>query len=72
MAILAQEPITVDALSPSGVFGRVLELAREHGLTVYDAYYLELALRERAALATLDDDLRAAARRAGALVVDPT
>ncbi len=43
----------------------VLELARSHRLTVYDAAYLEIAMREGLPLATLDDDLRAAAERVG-------
>ena len=38
-----------------------MTLARAHGLTIYDAVYLELALRRRAALATLDGRLRRAA-----------
>ncbi|MBM3527773.1 MAG: type II toxin-antitoxin system VapC family toxin [Alphaproteobacteria bacterium] len=37
--------------------------ARKHGLTFYDAAYLELAMRERVPLATLDDDLVSAARQ---------
>ena len=40
----------------------LMQLARRHRLTVYDAAYLELALRERLALATLDAALAAAAR----------
>jgi len=40
----------------------VLELARRHRLTVYDAAYLELARREGIALATLDDELADAAK----------
>ena len=43
----------------------VLRLARTHGLSVYDASYLELALREALPLATLDAPLTAAARAAG-------
>ena len=43
----------------------VLKLARTHGLSVYDASYLELALREALPLATLDAQLTAAARAAG-------
>jgi predicted nucleic acid-binding protein len=39
-----------------------LSLARRHRLTVYDAAYLELALREAVPLATLDVALAAAAR----------
>jgi predicted nucleic acid-binding protein len=45
-------------------FGRVSDLAREHDLSVYDATYLELALREKLPLVTKDHGLRAAARRA--------
>lgn len=37
------------------------EIARETGLTIYDASYLELALRLRLPIATLDKDLRKAA-----------
>lgn len=43
----------------------VLRLARTHKLSVYDASYLELALREALPLATLDAQLAAAARAAG-------
>jgi predicted nucleic acid-binding protein len=42
----------------------VLALARAHRLTVYDAAYLELALRADAPLATLDRELARAARAA--------
>jgi predicted nucleic acid-binding protein len=42
----------------------VLSLARQYGLTVYDAAYLELAKRRRLALATLDGELSRAARKA--------
>ena len=33
---------------------RLLDIARGHGLTVYDAAYLEVALRRSLPLATLD------------------
>ena len=46
----------------------VIALARRHRLTVYDAAYLELALRERLELATLDAALAEAARREGIAV----
>jgi predicted nucleic acid-binding protein len=42
-----------------------LSLARLHRLTVYGASYLELALRRRLPLATLDRKLAAAARSEG-------
>ena len=40
-------------------------LARQYGLTVYDAAYLELAMRRGATLATDDRTLRQAATSAG-------
>jgi len=58
--------ITLDtAPSNAGVLG----LARRHGLTVYDALYLDLALRRGATLATLDTKLAQAARGEGVAVV---
>ena len=42
--------------------GAILRLARTYRLTVYDASYLDLALREGIPLATLDGALSAAAR----------
>jgi predicted nucleic acid-binding protein len=47
------------------VWGRTLELADLHRLTIYDATYLELALRLSLPLATLDEDLRIAAHQEG-------
>lgn len=48
---------------------RVLDLARSHGLTAYDAIYLELALRRQAALASADTALIRAARAEGVNVI---
>jgi predicted nucleic acid-binding protein len=47
----------------------VILLARRHGLTVYDSGYLELALREGLALATLDKRLAAAAEAEGVRLI---
>ena len=44
---------------------RLTALARHHGLSGYDAAYLETAIRRGARLATLDTDLAAAAAREG-------
>jgi predicted nucleic acid-binding protein len=46
-------------------YDTVFHLAEVHGLTVYDAAYLDLALREGVPMASLDDALCKAARRAG-------
>jgi len=59
---LGELPVRLDAAPDSET---VLALARAHGLTVYDAAYLELALRLAIPLATLDRALAAAAPSAG-------
>jgi predicted nucleic acid-binding protein len=46
-----------------------MDFAVKHGLTAYDATYLELALRKNAILATLDNPLAAAARSKGPTVL---
>lgn len=46
------------------------DLAATHGLTAYDATYLELALRRRLPLATLDRSLRKAMAAAGVAAIE--
>ncbi len=46
-----------------------LRLALAHGLSAYDALYLDLALAQRCPLATRDAGLATAARRAGVQVL---
>lgn len=64
--LLSALDIQQDDRAGALVFDHILPLCRAHGLTSYDAAYLELALRRDLPLATLDDDLR---RSAGALGV---
>ena len=64
-------PIRIDPQSDEGVFDRVFKLADQYSLTIYDAGYLELAIREGLPLATLDNDLRKAARASGVPLVGP-
>lgn len=66
---LAALPITEDDLRPESLLPNVIALSRKHGLTAYDASYLELALRLGATLATFDRKLAEAARAAGVAVV---
>ena len=65
LANLARLPIFDDDETGQHVWGKTMLLADIHHLTVYDATYLELALRVSLPLATLDDDLREAALREG-------
>lgn len=62
-------PLTTDGQTDERAWKRTLVLARRHGLSTYDATYLELAIRADAALATLDRPLAAAAKREGVIVL---
>lgn len=64
---LEEMRIRLDADHDSGM---VLELARRHGLSVYDASYLEVALRRALPLATLDQRLREAVAASGGVLVE--
>lgn len=57
------------AIDPAPEAEEVLDFARRHRLTVYDASYLELAVRRRIPLATLDSALAQAARREGVALI---
>jgi predicted nucleic acid-binding protein len=55
----------VDYASLEKVAGPVQIICRDHGLTPYDALYVELAQRSGCPLATLDQPQRQAARALG-------
>ena len=57
--------IEVDAATFTHALSHTLQLARRYKLSSYDASYLELALRLGLPLATLDEDLQKAAKKAG-------
>jgi predicted nucleic acid-binding protein len=65
VSLIASLPILEDHQSVTDRITNVLPLARVHGLSAYDAAYLELAVRHNTPLATLDDGLQKAATRAG-------
>jgi predicted nucleic acid-binding protein len=60
----------VDPPTPAEV-ADLIRLAANHGLTVYDAAYLSLALELSAPLATTDSSLGRAAQDAGVVVHSP-
>ena len=60
---------TVDEEGARHAFGKTSELAEKYGLTIYDAIYLELALRRSLPLATRDEALKTAARQCGVKAV---
>jgi len=61
--------LDVDKHTHDRAWSRILVLARRHGLSAYDATYLELATREGLVLATLDKALAKAAGGEGILVL---
>lgn len=65
LSILDALPIETDQETVAKAGTTTLALARTHGLTLYDGAYLELAMRRSLPLATLDKELRTAARKTG-------
>ena len=68
LADLALLGIVQDEVPGGERQGRVLDLSRIHGLSAYQATYLELAMRRATVLATFDRKLADAARAAGVRV----
>ncbi|MBP6013865.1 MAG: type II toxin-antitoxin system VapC family toxin [Alphaproteobacteria bacterium] len=62
---LSALPLILDTPPDAVAMGITVALARAHQLTIYDASYLELALRHSLPLASLDTDLRKGARAEG-------
>jgi predicted nucleic acid-binding protein len=63
--LLAALAIEVEPAPQLAGLASLLALARGHGMSVYDASYLELALRRGLPLATLDTALASAASAVG-------
>jgi predicted nucleic acid-binding protein len=59
LTIIEQSQTVIDTVSS------VLPLARQYGLSAFDAAYLDVAVRQGAPLATLDSTLEKAGRSAG-------
>jgi len=63
--LLRSLPVTVDTETAGQAWTITNQLAERHGITLYDAAYLELAGRLGLPLATLDAELRQAATTSG-------
>ncbi|HTI72068.1 MAG TPA: type II toxin-antitoxin system VapC family toxin [Candidatus Limnocylindria bacterium] len=63
--ILGALHIEIDKSTGTNATRVTLDLARSQGLTIYDAAYLELAMRRQLPLASLDKALRSAATKVG-------
>jgi predicted nucleic acid-binding protein len=62
-------PVTLDTETTEHAWTTTIQLAERHRLSAYDACYLELALRRKLPLATLDADLVRAAKASGTIVL---
>lgn len=69
LELLSVLAISIDVEADNRAWTDTLVLARAQRLTLYEATYLELAMRHGAELATLDGDLARAARRMGVPVL---
>jgi predicted nucleic acid-binding protein len=71
LAYLGGLPIVLDGETETRAWSDTVSLARQHGLTAYDATYLELALREDLPIATLDAKLKGVAQALGVAIFQP-
>ena len=69
IALLGALPIETDHRTGEAAPNSILSIARSYALTVYDAAYLELCIREGLPLATLDAKLASALVSAGGKTV---
>ncbi len=65
VALLNELTVVLDSPPVADTMSNLLPLAREYGLSTYDASYLDVAMRHGAPLATLDSNLQKAGRKAG-------
>ena len=63
--LLESLPIRISDSHLNLLWSSAVVVAREHGLSVYDGTYLDLAMREGIPLATRDKALRKAAKKLG-------
>jgi len=69
LSLVAALPVIADDETAKRAGSDTAALARQYSLTIYDAAYLELAMRRGATLATSDHDLIKAAKSAGAAIL---
>ena len=70
LRVLSRAAVRLEGAPDEARLRATLDLARIHRLTVYDASYLEQALRTGARLATKDADLKREATKAGVECLD--
>jgi len=71
LELLSGLPITVEQETPERMLREIVSLAREHGLSTYDASYLDLAMRLDVPLCSRDASLVDAARKCHVAAYEP-
>jgi len=72
LTLLGGLPISVEQETADRMLREIVSLAREHGLSTYDASYLDLAMRLDLPLATQDASLVKAAKKSKVPAYEPT
>ena len=63
--------VLMDSQTVTESVSNILPIAREYGLSAYDAAYLDMAVRHGAPLATLDCQLQKVGQKAGIEIFKP-
>jgi predicted nucleic acid-binding protein len=71
LTAFSELPIRIESTVSSKDLPQLVSLARKHTLSVYDTLYLDLALRNDLPLATIDKQLKRAARKIGVKLYKP-
>ena len=72
LTLVAGLPIMVEQETPERMLKEIVSLARQHGLSTYDASYLDLAMRLGLPLSTRDASLMKAAKKCRVPAYKPT
>jgi predicted nucleic acid-binding protein len=70
VAVLLHQTVRVEAAPDEAVLSATFLIARDQRISFYDAAYLELAVRQRASLASRDEALLAAAAQRAVTTLD--
>src|SRR5258706_576076 len=70
LRLIGMLPVEIDGQTTAHAWSGSFELAEQHRLTLYDAVYLELAIRRNLPLASFDMALCKAAQLAGVQIIE--
>lgn len=71
LSLLDELPIVVEQEAPARMLAEIVQLARKHKLSTYDASYLDLAMRSDLPVASQDEALKRAAKKCKVPLYEP-